>query len=176
MAGYYTSQDATSVTRPFFLPPPESPPALRVSGGVLPAYRYLPGHGPHPFRSPEGHSYTDGQAPAHTPWTPGPTPLADPQWLWPMDLFDHRYFWEAHEAWEGLWHQLPRAAPRAQLTQGLIQVSAAVLKGVLGQERAARSLLAAARPRVRDGGWGVDGAALLEQTDGFLQGGPWPRL
>lgn len=176
MGGYYTSQDATSVTRPFFLPPPESPPALRVTGRPFPAYRYLPGHGPHPFRSPQGHSYIGGQAPEHAPWTADPDPGRDPQWLWPMDLFDHRYYWEAHEAWEGLWHQMPRRGRRAQLTQGLIQVSAAVLKGVLGQERAANSLLAAARPRVGEGGWGVDGAELLGQTAHFLEGGPWPRL
>jgi predicted metal-dependent hydrolase len=93
-----------------------------------------------------------------------------------MDLFDQRYFWEAHEAWEGLWHQLPRQAPRAQLLQGLIQISAAVLKSHLGEERAARSLLKAAWPRVQKGGWLVDGERLLADTQSFLEGGPWPLI
>ncbi|MFT5587743.1 MAG: hypothetical protein ACI9VR_005356, partial [Cognaticolwellia sp.] len=46
----------------------------------------------------------------------------------------------------------------------------------LGEERAARSLLKAARPRVGKGGWGVDGERLLADTENFLEGGPWPLI
>jgi hypothetical protein len=176
MAGVYTSLDSSSVTPELFIPGPKPAPAFRVPLRELPAYRYLPGHGPHPFRHPAGHAYVGGQAPKAPFWDATLVPEQDPLWLWPMDLFDHRYFWEAHEAWEGLWHQLPRQSRRAQLLQGLIQVSAAVLKSHLGQVRAARSLMTAARPRVGKGGWTVDGERLLARTEHFMKGGPWPLI
>lgn len=159
-----------------FLPAPEPAPVRRMPLRPLPPYRYLPGHGPHPFRHPAGHAYIGGQAPQAPLWQPSLAPELDPLWLWPMDLFDQRYFWEAHEAWEGLWHQLPRETKRAQLLQGLIQVSAAVLKSHLGQVRAARSLIEAATPKVGKGGWTIDGERLLARTENFMKGGTWPTI
>lgn len=176
MGEYYTPPESSPVRPPLFLPAPEPAPARRLPLRPLPPYRFLPGHGPHPFRHPAGHAYVDGGAPPAPVWDASLDPEQDALWLWPMDLFDQRYFWEAHEAWEGLWHQLPRQSARAQLLQGLIQCSAAVLKCHLGHGRAAQSLLAAAWPRVGEGGWGVDGPRVLARTRAFLEGGPWPLL
>lgn len=49
-----------------------------------------------------------------------------------MDLYNAFYFWEAHEAWEALWAVHPRGSVPALLLQGLIQVTAALLKIHLG--------------------------------------------
>jgi predicted metal-dependent hydrolase len=45
-----------------------------------------------------------------------------------VDLFNAFFFWEAHEAWERLWLTQPRGSSPALVLQGLIQLSAALLK------------------------------------------------
>lgn len=61
-------------------------------------------------------------------------------WLWGVDLFNRFYFWEAHEAWEELWTVSPRATSPSLFLQGLIQVSAALLKVHLRSTRGSRKL------------------------------------
>jgi predicted metal-dependent hydrolase len=84
--------------------------------------------------------YTDGSAPAEEPWDPAVAWEKDRAWLRGMDLFDHRYYWEAHEAWEAIWHAVPREDPYAELLQGLIQAAAFLLKQHMGHEAAAKRL------------------------------------
>ena len=36
--------------------------------------------------------------------------------LWACDLFDAGCYWEAHEVWESLWRQHPRASTEARPT------------------------------------------------------------
>ena len=99
------------------------------SGIVLqkpfPPYRHIPGVTPHPIRDPRGHSY--GIEEVHDA-EPLPPELwqQNEDYLYGVDLYNFAYWWEAHEAWEGLWHQ---AEDTYRLfLQGLIQISAAFIK------------------------------------------------
>ncbi len=170
--------------RPRPIPAPEPPPARRLPGRALPPYRYVPGLHPHPFRHAEGHLYTDGSAPEEAPWIPGTPWTEDTEWLWGLDLFDQRYWWEAHEAWEAIWHQVPRGSPFGELLQGLVQVCAALLKAHLGSQAAAERLLGRASERLvrvvaagPEHARGLDlEAALVGWREAVLAGGEPPSL
>jgi hypothetical protein len=93
----------------------------------FPPYAFLPGRDPHPTRDPAGHSHSDqGEAPAA--YHPAEDWAENVDYLYGVDLYNHGYLWEAHEAWEGLWHQAKHDELQAELLQGLIQCSAAALK------------------------------------------------
>lgn len=103
-------------------------PRPRYSQRPFPAYRYLPGVHPHPFRDPQGHSHGAERGRGPSPnWRPEEWRTLD-DWLFGVDLFNAHYFWEAHEAWEGLWAVVRRGTAPSLLLQGLIQISAALLK------------------------------------------------
>lgn len=97
----------------------------------FPPYAFLPGRDPHPTRDPRGHSFgREEEPPPHLPperWA------QNAEYLWGADLYNHGYLWEAHEAWEGLWHQAKRDPLQADFLQGLIQCAAACLKVPMGQ-------------------------------------------
>ena len=165
------------------IPPPSPPPNRRVPERALPAYRFVPGQSPHPFRDPGGHMYTDGSAPAEIPWDPTVPWSEDPAHHWACELFDHRYYWEAHEAWEAMWHFAPADSPIRSLLQGLIQVAASVLKRHVGQDGGADRLQARSRVRLQtavDGCGavvhGIDVPELLLRLDRFHATGKWPLL
>ena len=107
---------------------------------LLPLYRYVPGLHPHPLRHPAGHSYEPAAHGRRLPaWDPTNwRGLVD--WLSGVDQFNAFYFWEAHETWEGLWAAIPRHCGPARVLQGLIQVTAALLKIHLGSLSAATTL------------------------------------
>lgn len=92
----------------------------------LPAYSYVPGMFPHPFREPQGHSYGKEPPPA--------APVTADKWrdsaayLHACDLFDSGYYWEAHEAWESLWLAAGRHGETADFLKGLIKLAAAGVK------------------------------------------------
>ena len=68
-------------------------------------------------------------------------------YLYGVDLYNFAYWWEAHEAWEGLWHQ---AEDTYRLfLQGLIQVSAAFIKYHTRMLRPLRTLSTAGRDKLR---------------------------
>lgn len=164
------------------IPPPQPAPPLRAPGVPLPPYRYVPGLLPHPFRHPDGHAYTAGHAPAEVPWAPGDW-RTDLRWLHGLDLFDQRYYWECHESLEGLWRQLERGTPEADLLQGLIQAAASVLKRHCDQDLGAGRLLGRARARLLAVAqargpcwWGIDLPATVAALDNHAVGGPWPLL
>jgi hypothetical protein len=149
----------------------------------MPAYRFVPGLHPHPFRKEGGHMYTDGTAPEHAPWQPDLPWEEDRIWLRGMDLFDQRFYWECHEAFEAIWHELERGSLLHTLSQGLIQASAFVLKTHVGQERGASYLLERASlklQRVQEEAGstvrGVDLPVLLERLSAFHEGGDWPCI
>ncbi len=93
---------------------------------AFPPYAFVPGRNPHPTRDPEGHSYGSSADP--------PPPVVADDWrenadyLYGVDLYNHGFLWEAHEAWEGLWHQAKQDELQALFLQGLIQCAAACLK------------------------------------------------
>ena len=97
----------------------------------FPAYAYVPGHQPHPRRSPQGHS--------HGKPHPNEDPcdlegvVEDPRWLYAVDLYNGGFLWESHEYWEALWHACGRKGPEALLLKALIQTAAAHLKAVDSQ-------------------------------------------
>ena len=177
-----TGVRSSALTEIHPIPAPLPAPALRVVGRPLPAYRYLPGHGPHPFRHPDGHLYTDGSAPEEVEWVDGPW-QEDTEWLWGLDLFDHRYYWESHEVLEAIWHHVPRQTPLWWMLKGLIQASAFTLKQHMGQERAADRLLGRSTGLLMQASEqlgavhrGVHMPMLCERLRAFHVGGPWPKI
>ncbi len=103
----------------------------------MPPYRYVPGQSPHPRRDPRGHGYGRPE-PRHA--------IVDPAawascaiYLRGVDLYNAAFWWESHEAFEALWHGAG-GGPVADFFQGLIQVAAAELKRLMGNERAAGAL------------------------------------
>jgi len=93
----------------------------------FPDYAFLPGRDAHPTRDPRGHSYSD-QPEAPADYFAPERWAENEDYLFGVDLYNHGYLWEAHEAWEGLWHQAKHDELQAQLLQGLIQCAAASLK------------------------------------------------
>jgi len=128
-------------------PQPFNPNWKRYCPNIpFPPYRHIPGVTPHPIRDPLGHSYgvEDDCEDAH---------LTPQQWqqnesyLYGVDLHNFAYWWEAHEAWEGLWHQ---AEDTYRLfLQGLIQVSASLIKYHMRMLRPLRTLSTAGRAKLR---------------------------
>lgn len=99
---------------------------------AFPPYPFLPGRDPHPTRDPRGHSYSqEPEAPAD--YHPPEEWAENDDYLYGADLYNHGFLWEAHEAWEGLWHQAKHDAAQADFLQGLIQCAAACLKIPMGQ-------------------------------------------
>ncbi len=171
------------VAGPSLIPPPEPGSPRRLTERPLPSYRYVPGLQPHPFRHPDGHLYTDGSAPEEVVWRADLPWREDPDWLWGCELFDQRFYWEAHEAWEALWHQVPRGGQSSELLQGLIQAAAFVLKQHMGHTAGAKRLLARASSRLErvakgppEVHRGLDLDAVIAQLHAFEQGGDWPTL
>lgn len=112
----------------------------------FPPYRHVPGVTPHPIRDPRGHSYgleEDNDEPVALPndWHQ----VED--YLYGVDLYNFAYWWEAHEAWEGLWNKTEDDC--RMFLQGLIQISAALIKCHMRMPRAIRSLSTAGRDKVR---------------------------
>ncbi len=101
-------------------------------GQRFPDYRYVPGLHPHPVRDPGGHSYGNDIVAGEHASGRGADWRESAEWLWGVDLFNHFYFWEAHEAWESLWRDAEAGSDAKLFLQGLIQVSAALLKTHLG--------------------------------------------
>ena len=113
---------------------------------TFPPYRHVPGVTPHPINDAQGHSYrleeeTDDAIPPPEEWRD------NGDYLYGVDLYNFAYWWEAHEAWEGLWQ---KAEDEYRLfLQGLIQISASLIKYHSRQLRPLRSLSIAGRDKVR---------------------------
>jgi uncharacterized protein len=168
----------TETTEP--LPPPPCPPKLRCPDVPLPPYRYVPGLQPHPLKSPQGHMHLGSQPAA---WHSGIEWREDLDFLRGCDLFDQRYLWEAHEAWEGIWHQVPTQDPYRLLLQGLIQAAAGVLKRHTEHSGPADLLHSRSCQKLRcviestgSPYRGLQLSELIERLQAFHSGGAWPTL
>lgn len=110
----------------------------------FPPYRHVPGVTPHPIRDPQGHSYglEGDDMPVSLPedWR------QTKDYLYGVDLYNFAYWWEAHEAWEGLWNKTEDDC--RMFLQGLIQISASMIKYHMRMLRAIRSLSTAGRDKV----------------------------
>jgi predicted metal-dependent hydrolase len=99
-----------------------------------------------------------------------------------VDLHNFAYWWEAHEAWEGLWQLTDKRCEQAQFLQGLIQVSAALLKRHMGSPEGSEILfgeaigrlapIANAHPRYM----GLDLPEYLGKVAAGRAGGPTPMI
>ena len=98
----------------------------RYSTKPFPPYRFIPGVNPHPFESPQGHSYGKPEPVAESlnlnNWSKNET------YLYGVDLYNNNYWWEAHEGWESLWKKSLEDPLTREFLQGLIKTSAAFLK------------------------------------------------
>lgn len=147
------------------IPPPPAPPPLRLDL-PLPAWRYVPGQGPHPLREGgHGGCGLPEDAPVHEAMLRG------------LDLLAHRFPWEAHEAFEHAWRQLPHGSGARQATAGLVKLCAALLRSWCGDPAAARRLVERATADLDAGAPPSIGDArpLLEQVRAFVEGGAWPE-
>jgi len=116
-------------------------------GRPFPAYAFLPGRDPHPTRDPRGHSYREEPEPAAIYLEPDSW-RENEDYLFGVDLYNHGYLWEAHEAWEGLWHEAKHDRDQAEFLQGLIQCAAASLKIPMEQPRGLERLSEAGTSRL----------------------------
>ncbi len=109
-----------------------------------------------------------------------PWPEGRELFLYGVDLFNYGYYWEAHAAWERLWTVAPRSERAAVFLQGLIQVSAALVKWRAGATGGARRLgakgLAKLRGQGSEGYRGVDVGRFVAEVVQFLEGGGPPPL
>ena len=113
---------------------------------AFPSYRHIPGVTPHPIRDPQGHSYGTEEEFDDNPLPPEMW-RQNEDYLYGVDLYNFAYWWEAHEAWEGLWH---RAEDTYRLfLQGLIQVSASLIKYHMRMLRPLRTLSTAGRSKLQ---------------------------
>ena len=141
----------------------------------FPPYRHLPGVTPHPIKDPAGHSY--GVDESTKPGVLSPESWrANEDYLYGVDLYNFAYWWEAHEAWEGLWH---RAEDDYRLfLQGLIQISAALIKRHMRMLKPLRTLSAAGSDKLREVQsrleppsetfMGINMGEFLSRLDGFF--------
>jgi hypothetical protein len=129
---------------------------------------------PHPRTSPDGHragvaeptcaSLTCHNWPSHETWLLG------------VDLYNQAYWWEAHEQWEAAWRLATPGQNAAHLLQGLIQLSAALLKWDLGNKRGRDGLWRKAREHlcaVSPHHWlGVEVPAIVTDADELFRQHP----
>jgi len=116
-------------------------------------------------------------------WNVGDHWTEDEGYLRGCDLFDHRYLWEAHEAWEGVWHQVPQSDAYRDLLQSLIQGAASILKAHMSTDGGAARLhersvgrleqiIAITGPHFK----GLDLPIFIERLNRFHADGTWPTL
>jgi hypothetical protein len=104
----------------------------RLTDISFPERPYLPGTGMiHPGKDP---------ANSHIPQIPPPAIAFDVEtwrfsqhYLYAIDLFNYRYWWEAHEVLEDVWIEAGKNTPGGKFIQGIIQISAALLKTAQSQ-------------------------------------------
>ncbi|HEY2932733.1 MAG TPA: DUF309 domain-containing protein [Acidobacteriota bacterium] len=109
-----------------FQPAPFDPQGFRYTAEAFPPYRHIPRVTPHPRRHPMGHHFGKPE-PISAPFDPEHW-FASAEYLHGVDLYNFAYYWEAHEAWEACWKSAGVKKPARLFLQGLIQISAALLK------------------------------------------------
>ncbi|MDX2478915.1 MAG: DUF309 domain-containing protein [Desulfuromusa sp.] len=145
----------------------------------MPEYRHLPFQNAHPFLDEDGHSYGEKLLP--------PDSFTADDWqhceayLYSIDLFNHGFWWEAHERLKFVSIGAGRESKTGQFVQGLIQISAALLKHFMGEDEGAVTLAELGSgnlQRVEGVYLGVDVATLIVQVQDCLKTGDanYPRI
>jgi hypothetical protein len=115
---------------------------VRYTDLPLPPYRFLPESGrSHPSEDPAG--YLHGVEAEVEPLLEPGRWREQRSYLYGVDLYNLAYWWEAHEAWEGLWHQARADAghdAQQRHLRGLIQLAGAMLKQHTGRPAGAEKL------------------------------------
>ncbi len=102
-----------SITPSSEVPSPFDPGHQRYSGLPFPSHRFIPGLTLHP--------HTISPLPTLKKGGGG-------DFLYGIDLFNFNYWWEAHEAWEMVWKTTAKTDDDGKFLQGLIQISAGMIK------------------------------------------------
>jgi hypothetical protein len=156
------------------IPPPDHDLFRRFPLVGLPEYRFVPKLFPHPTKSEDGHSFNQ------TSHLPQSRKERQRCWGFGLDLFDYRYYWEAHECWENLWRIYKGKEREGVVLQGMIQLSASILKRHMGHSLQADKLFQRASallslPTSEE--WhGLDIPASLLSVSGFHSLREWPLL
>ncbi len=149
---------------------------IRHTNFPFPAYNYVSGISVHPKK----------QNMRHLPELPKDKELfsedkelfSEDNWqkseryLYAVDLFNFDYFWEAHEVLESLWIECGRTSDIAFFLQGMIQISAAMLKLKQGNRVGARQLYEKAKFKFSHSSGlnlGFDVGNFLEDAEGKIQ-------
>ena len=140
-----TAPSVTEEAKSIEQPQPFDPDGVRYCPDhPFPPYRHVPGTTPHPIRDPQGHSHglEEDDSPVSLPadWR------QTEDYLYGIDLYNFAYWWEAHEAWEGLWNKTEDDC--RLFLQGLIQISASLIKYHMRQHRGLQSLSTNGRKKV----------------------------
>ena len=115
----------------------------------LPELPHIPGKTVRPVTSPAFDAAS--AAPIYTVdrmWPENET------FLYGLDLYAAGFFWEAHEVWEPVWMRSPGNSRERLVVQGLIQLSNACLKILMGRPDAAAKLLDIAHQKVLEASYG----------------------
>jgi len=151
----------------------------RYSKRLLPKYRYLPFRNLHPFLDRGGHSYGEKLTPPDSFTTENWSESKEYRYC--IDLFNHGFWWETHERLKSLSIAAGRETETGQFIQGLIQISAALLKHFMSEDGGARTIakLGIENLKKKDGIYlGIDVATLIQQVEECLksENGKYPRI
>ena len=152
--------------------------AVRYSKKLFPEYRYVPGIHPHPMRDEEGHSFGIEEGKIES-WSVDKWKRNE-EYLYGVDLYNNHYYWESHEAWEGLWRAVKPHSKPHKFLQGLIKLSASILKirmakqvsmDLVGAQRLAKSGFELLKPIKNDGEiyMGVELESHLKKMEKYLE-------
>lgn len=135
----------------------------------LPTYRHLPFQNPHPFLDEDGHSYGEKLDPVEGF---GPDTWMDcEEYLYSIDLFNNGFWWEAHERLKQVSLGAGRESEAGRFIQGLIQVTAGLLKHFMEENAPARALADMGLSNLKVGQnpyLGIDVAALNDAVNACL--------
>ena len=151
--------------------PPIEPNIQRYSETPFPKRRYMPGQGLHPDKDPQG-SHIPEIPPSQIKFS-ARTWRKSEKYLYAIDLFNYQYFWEAHEVLEGLWVNIGRETPTGVFVQGIIQVSAALLKEIQLSHKGALKLAGKGLLKLnsKSGSFlGLKVESFTEEIESFLAG------
>jgi len=143
----------------------------RYTDEPFPGYRYIPGETPHPTRDPKGHSYNKPIKELYV-FNPEEWSTCE-EYLFGIDLFNFSYWWEAHEVLESVWIAAGRNTDTGLFVQGLIQISAAHLKGWQGYHAAAAKLALSGLSKMKDNNGkrlGINIPKLRSDVEEYLSG------
>ncbi len=169
MSSIHDEGNLNSITQPV----PFNPDIRRYCPNRdFPPYRYVPRLTSHPVKDPDGHSYRATSEDIVSPVYDASAWSENIDYLYGVDLFNFAYWWEAHEAWEEGW--VNAAGNQKLFLQGMIQISAALIKWNVKQFRGMRSLSTAGRKKLQkisigsNNFMGVDLSRFMKRLDLFF--------